>query len=587
MPPRRSPNDYAIAKATQDELLRAAVSNDANIARARKLVRLGEVEKLSDRQSMSPEERLRDSGIQESEALSNLLRMGFRQQEASQIVVQLDRDERATLNGSYPEIKRDLETNYDVKLITPTFFLTYFRKFKDRLMASRGVRFYGSGTGEDSLINSADELEELMPSYNQLSQLYALLSGDRYPTQAIEYWMRNVSINPNDVRTLPDVPRIQFIQEYTELLRASGSISRNQMQTLLDQWRFKSREEKDRDYLKISSIGQYYVNGRIDMQTKLLKLINDSRNLPTDATEGRILVPNTEASKNNIGDKTIVDDEKKDDSDDESDEEEKETEMTPIKSPDLSSYKDYLYAQLGNMRRDVISFKDMKYALESFGYKLPKGVGKTKFLSSPDTYIAEAVAAKDQRSSIPAPPRRGTPSKEDEDKEGSGMRLPRMKLGRGLSVKQTPSFREFGKYAINLSQLENNDKLIVKYKSLGPLPKFKPVSVSDLFRDFLLDIFENGKPNKRVFSQLDEDERRLFEDIATGAGLWSSFGLKRTTTSQEDIDDKDFELLRGEYLAGNNNPQVIVALRRLVVKMMTTGRMKKSEGMDLLMELSV
>ena len=98
---------------------------------------------------------------------------------------------------------------------------------------------------------------------------------------------------------------------------------------------------------------------------------------------------------------------------------------------------------------------------------------------------------------------------------------------------------------------------------------------------------ENGKPNKRVFSQLDEDERRLFEDISTGAGLWSSFGLKRTTTSQEEIDDKDFELLRGEYLAGNNNPQVIVALRKLVVKLMTNGRMKKSEGMDLLMELSV
>jgi len=582
MPPRRSPNVYAIAKATQDELLRAAVSNDANIARARKLVRLGEVEKLSDRQSMSPEERLRDSGIQESEALSNLMRMGFRQQEASQIVVQLDRDERATLNGSYPEIKRDLETNYDVKLITPTFFLTYFRKFKDRLMASRGVRFYGSGSGEDSLINSADELEELMPSYNQLSQLYALLSGDGYGTQAIEYWMRNVSINPNDVRTLPDVPRIQFIQEYTDLLRASGSISRNQMQTLLDQWRFKSREEKDRDYLKISSIGQYYVNGRINMDTKLLKLINESRNLPTDATQGRTLVPNTEASKNNIGDKTIVDDE----------EEEKESDMTPIKEVDLSSYKDYLYTQLGNYRRGDIEWKDMKMSIESFGYELPKGVGKAKFMGAPDTYIAQAVTAKDirdQTSSMPAPPRKETPSKEDKegDKEGSGMRLPRMKLGRGLSVKQTPSFREFGKYAINLSQLENNDKLIVKYKSLGPLPKFKPVSVSDLFRDFLLDIFENGKPNKRVFSQLDEDERRLFEDIATGAGLWSSFGLKRTTTSQEDIDDKDFELLRGEYLAGNNNPQVIIALRRLVVKMMTTNRLKKSEGMDLLMELSV
>ena len=122
---------------------------------------------------------------------------------------------------------------------------------------------------------------------------------------------------------------------------------------------------------------------------------------------------------------------------------------------------------------------------------------------------------------------------------------------------------------------------------MGPVPKFKPTSVSDLFRDFIMDIFENGKPNKRVFSQLDEDERRLFEDMSVGAGLWSSFGLKRTTTSQEQIDDKDFELLRGEYLAGNNNPQVITALRKLTVKLMNNGRLKKSQGMELLMELSV
>ena len=91
---------------------------------------------------------------------------------------------------------------------------------------------------------------------------------------------------------------------------------------------------------------------------------------------------------------------------------------------------------------------------------------------------------------------------------------------------------------------------------------------------------------KRIFNQLDEDERRLFEDISTGAGLWSSFGLKRTTTSQEEVDDKDFQLLKGEYLAGNNNPQVITALRRLTVKMINNGRMSRHQGHNLLMELS-
>ncbi len=53
------------------------------------------------------------------------------------------------------------------------------------------------------------------------------------------------------------------------------------------------------------------------------------------------------------------------------------------------------------------------------------------------------------------------------------------------------------------------------------------------------------------------------------------------------ITDELFELLKGEYMAGNNNPKVISELRRLVVKMMSDGRIKKNQGLDLLMELSI
>jgi hypothetical protein len=163
----------------------------------------------------------------------------------------------------------------------------------------------------------------------------------------------------------------------------------------------------------------------------------------------------------------------------------------------------------------------------------------------------------------------------------------KMKVGRGLSVKETPSYREYGKYAIHIPQLEQQDLLNVKYKSLGQIPKFKPIPVSDVFRDFILDLLENGKPNARVYTQIAPEERKFFEEMSIGAGVWNSLGLKRTTTSTDEEENKRFELLKGEYIAGNNNPKVISELRRLVVKMMSDGRIRKNQGLELLMELSL
>jgi hypothetical protein len=173
-------------------------------------------------------------------------------------------------------------------------------------------------------------------------------------------------------------------------------------------------------------------------------------------------------------------------------------------------------------------------------------------------------------------------SGDKDKKEGNGM-----KVGRGISVKQTPSYKEYGKYAIHIPQLEQQDLLNVKYKSLGQIPKFKPIPVSDVFRDFILDLLENGKPNGRVYTQIAPEERKYFEEMSIGAGVWNSLGLKRTTTSTDEEENKRFELLRGEYLAGNNNTKVISELRKLVVKMMSDGRIRKTQGVELLMELSL
>jgi hypothetical protein len=177
-------------------------------------------------------------------------------------------------------------------------------------------------------------------------------------------------------------------------------------------------------------------------------------------------------------------------------------------------------------------------------------------------------------------------------KMGSGLKLKnepniKLKIGRGLSVIQQPTFQEYGKYVVHMNMLMNHDLLNLKYKSLGPIPKFKNhVAVSDIFKEFLLDVLETGKPNKHMYNQIEADERKLFEEISIGAGLWQKFNMKRTTTNNDEEESKRFEILRGEILAGNNNNQVITELRKLVIKFMNTGKIRKNEGLNLLMQLN-
>ena len=127
----------------------------------------------------------------------------------------------------------------------------------------------------------------------------------------------------------------------------------------------------------------------------------------------------------------------------------------------------------------------------------------------------------------------------------------------------------------------------VKYPSLGRIPALPPVAISDTFKEFMIDLFETGKVNKRAYEYVPIEERKLFEKIATGAGLIHKLGIKKTITDSDKEEADRFELLRGEYLAGNNAQSVIRELRRFVVKFMAEGKIRKNEGMNLLMELSI
>jgi hypothetical protein len=181
-----------------------------------------------------------------------------------------------------------------------------------------------------------------------------------------------------------------------------------------------------------------------------------------------------------------------------------------------------------------------------------------------------------------------TSSEEEKPKKGKGgFKATRIKIGKGVDHDEGPKFKTFGKYIIHMSHLNNDNVLNLKYPSGGGIPSIKPVQVDDNFKEFINDILDTGKMNDRHFKSLTKNEQNHFVKIAQSAKILHKLGLKTPEDGDDQKEVARFELLKGEYDAGNNNEKLIKELRGLVIKFMKGGKINKKSGMDFLMELSI
>lgn len=615
LPPRSKASDYIKGKLTQDELIALQVSNDANISAARKAIKMGEVPQLTARQALSPAELLADDAAQEAAVRSNILKLGFRDQETAEIITGIRRDANlnfTTLNANFPAIEADIKKRFNVKLLTPAFFIEYLKKYSEELDGVVGVSVFNPNNGRlNGMINNIDELRAILPDPNIIEYLRQVAQDSRAVGQMtldeLER-LRDLLPNQRDLQALANLAPVRQQRIMDDLLEQFAEMPTEaqirQLVTNIQADRIDRREMVDAIRAIVDSIPQ----GR------QRNIVEDELGSSASST-ARTLTYEEQAIQRTFSakERKAVDDYSSATS--RTDMERTTTDLETIFGrPNASRIMGSLAQQKrATAMGDISSITgDTATTTQSLASSISLDTATLKQIKDtlkihPD--IAEKlinlntgqkVNYNDLSLKVPTSSKSRKVGWEDTNlrelfrgKFGRGLisksksTMSKIKVGRGIAVKETPSYKEYGKYAIHIPQLEQQDLLNVKYKSLGQIPKFKPIPVSDVFRDFILDLLENGKPNGRVYTQIPTDERKYFEEMSIGAGVWNSLGLKRTTTSTDEEESKRFELLRGEYLAGNNNPKVISELRKLVVKMMNDGRIRKTQGVELLMELSI
>jgi len=605
----RKPTDYAKATMTQDQLLKIAVANDANIAKARQEVRLGVPPPVPPANLKTAEENALDLGKQESDAVRNVLDLGFTYDESARIVASLSADEMFKLNRSYPSIKADFATNYDVKLITPTFFVDYLQKFFEELDASKGVSSgYGLGYIRDKfdeLIDTSNELRAVIPTKDQIRGLQDVMeqSFTDLPAIIVEPIMERLEILN---ALLPDGAVYQKLDDIQREDQALAYRLNQELQNALQG--LPSREQVERVLMDLAD--SRVSNG--DALQRIELIVNDMDTAQTQQLQQIIGLINQQTAeiregKYVEGDVIAVANVDVD------------GELIPFGILSLDRKTIVMITSTGEKVKmnagSLNDFNRMKQAETGVNPKLTYSKLRSDILTNSDPALVSAVNADqfataehsfEKLSDITG--MTGMTSKEDRSIEsgmkkgaepridGKGLvkskkipkvKIPKVKVGVGIANKKEPPYRQLGKYVIHWKQLNDNDMLNVKYKSLGRIPQFKPIPVSDVFKEYLIDVMNGGKHNQRHYENIPVEERKIWEKIVNGAGLAEHLKIKKTISDDDNDDMERFEMLKGQYLAGNNNPSVIRELRRFVVKFLSDGRLKRNQALDLLLELSV
>jgi hypothetical protein len=169
--------------------------------------------------------------------------------------------------------------------------------------------------------------------------------------------------------------------------------------------------------------------------------------------------------------------------------------------------------------------------------------------------------------------------------DGMGFMNRKIKIGKGIAVEEQPRYKTFGKYIIHMPFLENDNVLNVKFQSMGSIPSIKPVTIDDNFKEFILDIMNNGCVNQQHYNSLTEAEKTYFHKIVKGAGLSNTLKFKQDDKIDDKKDVKRLDILVGQIVAGNDNDKVFKEAKELIRKCVGNGSITRHRGMDLLFQI--
>ena len=146
----------------------------------------------------------------------------------------------------------------------------------------------------------------------------------------------------------------------------------------------------------------------------------------------------------------------------------------------------------------------------------------------------------------------------------SGKRFTRFGAGVNDPKQELPEYAFFGNIVIMLRKLYYKNVLSVKSKSGRIIDGLYNSKVSNSFVDIIMDMYAD-KDVSSLIKALKNDEKHLINSIIYQAGLHKKIAINTNETLTEL--KNQHKTIEGEILAGNNNPEVLKELNKVLFKL--------------------
>jgi hypothetical protein len=160
---------------------------------------------------------------------------------------------------------------------------------------------------------------------------------------------------------------------------------------------------------------------------------------------------------------------------------------------------------------------------------------------------------------------------------GTGLKAKRVKKGRGL-------YSPFGDSEINHKNLENNI-LTIRRKTKSNYMDLPSKHISKHMKNIIHNIVGGKIANFEDIHNLNDEERNYLNKVISKSNLQDRLSVPAPSKDQADKDNHQWEVMRGEIMAGNDSHELVKKFKILTMKLTRQGLLPKNEVMELFEDL--
>jgi hypothetical protein len=169
--------------------------------------------------------------------------------------------------------------------------------------------------------------------------------------------------------------------------------------------------------------------------------------------------------------------------------------------------------------------------------------------------------------------------------KGSGIVKPLSeRIDNTKGIKQGHTHVPFGKYIINKNRLDE-DIISFKHTKGYGVKGYPSKKVSRNFSNVMKTIVGGGTPKFDELANLSEAEKAYLHTVSKKAGITDKISVPTPSKDSMEKDIHQFDVMKGEILAGNDSSVLIKQFKLLLLKLSKNGTLPKRECQEIMEDL--